>query len=194
MLEANFLKSAVEPEDYPPGDRPEVAMVGRSNAGKSSLLNCMIGPKAIAKVSQNPGKTRLINFFDVGSHYRLVDLPGYGFAKRSNDEKVLWRDMIFKYFESRANLRGIILVCDVRRHWEDDEDMVLDLCTSKSVKIACALTKIDKLNNSELAKQRKVWLQGSTLGESDIHFVSNLKKTGVKELEDHVFKNWVKQK
>ena len=90
-----FLKSAVWPKDYPEADRPEIALIGRSNAGKSSLLNALVSQKA-AKVSQTPGKTRLLNFFDFGDHYRLVDMPGYGFAARSGDEILAWEKMIKK--------------------------------------------------------------------------------------------------
>ena len=98
--QAQFLKSAVLPADYPASDRPEVALVGRSNAGKSSLLNAIAGQKA-ARVSQMPGKTRLLNFFDFGDHYRFVDMPGYGFASRHGAEVLEWEKMISHYFDAR---------------------------------------------------------------------------------------------
>ncbi len=193
MINAKYLKSAVWPEDYPDSDRPELAMVGRSNAGKSSLLNAMVGPVKIAKISATPGKTRLINFFDIGDYYRVVDLPGYGWAARNETERTMWNDMITKYFESRENLLGIILVCDVRREWTEDEDMILDLAKKRDTRMRCVLSKIDKLSRAELQKQKALWLKTSGQPEEFFRFVSVLNKIGVKEFEDYVFKSWVKE-
>ena len=119
-MKAKFLKSAVNQEDYPPSDRPEVALVGRSNAGKSSLLNALAGSK-IAKVSQEPGKTRLLNFFDYGKQYRFVDMPGYGYASRSGSEILSWQEMITKYSDVRENLHGVVLIMDSARDWQEEE-------------------------------------------------------------------------
>src|SRR3954463_4286895 len=95
-MEISFLTSAVRPEHFPPADRPEIALVGRSNAGKSTLIN-LLSNRKVAKVSRVPGKTRLLNFFEAGERYRLVDMPGYGFAKRQEGERQLWREMVEAY-------------------------------------------------------------------------------------------------
>lgn len=123
-MKFKFLKSAVFPVDYPPPSRPEIIVTGRSNAGKSSFLNALAG-SAIAKVSQQPGKTTLLNFFDVGQHYRLVDTPGYGYSKRSGDEQASWQQMLESYFSLRGNLVGILILMDYKRDFEEDEKMLL---------------------------------------------------------------------
>src|SRR6478752_7250400 len=106
-----FIKSAVLPKDYPIHKMAEVAIAGRSNAGKSSFINALTRDK-VAKVSSTPGKTRLLNFFNMADSYVLVDMPGYGFASRSNSEVLEWHEMIETYLMSRENLVGLILVMD----------------------------------------------------------------------------------
>jgi len=192
MTLAKFLKSAVEPKDYPDELRPEVALVGRSNAGKSTLLNAMCGGKKIAKTSNTPGKTRLINFFDVGDKYRLVDLPGYGYAARDQNEKDLWVVMIEKFFQTRTNLIGFILVCDMRREWTPQEQMILDLARNRGLECLCVLTKIDKLSRRETLRLYKNWLKTSGLSEDFFRPVSALNNDGVRDLEDGIFKAWIK--
>jgi GTP-binding protein len=192
MAKATFLKSAVEPKDYPQDQRPEVALVGRSNAGKSSLLNAMCGIQKVAKVSSTPGKTRLVNFFDVGEHYRLVDLPGYGYAARDNTERQAWAKMVEVFFQTRTNLVGFILVCDMRREWTAHEQSILDLALSKGLKCLCVLAKLDKLTRQESLERHKNWIKTSGQGEDFFKPVSALKNDGVKELEQGIFNAWIK--
>ena len=192
MATAQFLKSAVWPEDYPDSSRPEIALVGRSNAGKSTLLNAMTGGAKVAKISSTPGKTRLINFFDVGEHYRLVDLPGYGYAARQADERRLWAQMTDKYFAQRENLAGIILICDMRRQWSEDENLVEELSRSRKIPFLCCLTKIDKLSRAESLKLFNTWIKTSEHPQEIFFPVSALKNDGVRPLEDYIFKAWIK--
>lgn len=188
-LSFRFVKSAVLPQDYPLSKKPEIAITGRSNAGKSSLLNSMSGQK-IAKVSSTPGKTRLLNFFDVSNRYTLVDMPGYGFAARSGSEIRQWHQMIEGYLMNRENLKGLLLVMDSRREWTDDEEMLKDVCAKRMIPMAVVLTKVDKLNRKEFEQSKKRITEQS--GVESLFFVSNLKNTGTKELEDFIFQTWIK--
>jgi GTP-binding protein len=192
MTLAKFVKSAVETKDFPDETRPEVALVGRSNAGKSTLLNAMCGGHKVAKVSGTPGKTRLVNFFDVGDKYRLVDLPGYGYAARDRAERSQWAVMVENFFQERANLIGFILVCDIRREWTPDEQVLLDMAHERGLECLCVLTKLDKLSRQDSLKLHKKWLETSGQDEGFFKPVSALNNDGVRELEEGIFKAWIK--
>ena len=184
-----FIKSAVFPKDYPKADRPEVALAGRSNAGKSSFLNSLTRSK-IAKVSQEPGKTRLLNFFDVGRYYRLVDMPGYGFASRSGDEIKTWSQMVQAFLEQRENLVGMLLLMDIRRDWEEDEEMLRQFLSQVDKPLLIVATKVDRCSRQEIADRLKS-LQDQSGGQK-IWPSSADKGTGILEIEDHFFKEWIK--
>lgn len=188
-MDVQYLKSAVFPKDYPPGDRPEIAIAGRSNAGKSSYINALTNSR-IAKVSQTPGKTRLLSFFNIGEHYRFVDMPGYGFASRSGDEVVSWQKMIEDYLTFRENLVGLVLVIDINRDWQKDEAMLLDFMYTSGKPVIVVLTKADKLSKGEIQKRKKSLQE--TSGIQNIFPVSSPKNFGVEETEEFIFKNWVK--
>ncbi|MEQ8152100.1 MAG: ribosome biogenesis GTP-binding protein YihA/YsxC, partial [Smithellaceae bacterium] len=121
ITSAEFVKSAVWPTQYPPATMPEIAFVGRSNVGKSSLINTLVGRKNLAKTSNTPGRTQLINFFVVNEAVSFVDLPGYGFAKVSRALKRDWGEMIEAYLKNRPNLVMVILILDIRRDPSDDD-------------------------------------------------------------------------
>ncbi|KYG67361.1 ribosome biogenesis GTP-binding protein YsxC [Bdellovibrio bacteriovorus] len=185
-----FMKSAVLAKDYPVHKMAEVAIAGRSNAGKSSFINALTRDK-VAKVSSTPGKTRLLNFFNMADSYVLVDMPGYGFASRSHSEVLEWHEMIEAYLMTRENLVGLILVMDIRREWTADEELLKKFSDERGFPLAIVLTKADKMSRNQMMsaamKMKKV------SGLSAVFPVSSLKKTGQDEIERYVFENWVKQ-
>jgi GTP-binding protein len=141
----DFVWGATSAENLPPEKLNEVAFVGRSNAGKSSLVNALTGRKSLARVSQTPGATRQINFFNLGDRLMLVDLPGYGFAKRSKTEAEAWQEMIFSYLRRRARLRRVALLIDARRGVMDSDQQVMALLDRTAVSYGLVLTKADEL-------------------------------------------------
>ncbi|WP_413575665.1 ribosome biogenesis GTP-binding protein YihA/YsxC [Bdellovibrio sp. HCB290] len=184
-----FIKSAVVEKDYPVHSRAEVAIAGRSNAGKSSFINGLATNK-IAKVSSTPGKTRLLNFFDVAATFVLVDMPGYGFAARSGDEIRDWHKMIETYLSSRESLAGLILVMDIRRSWSEDEELLRRFSETQGFPLAVVLTKADKMSRSQML-QAVAKIKKET-GLSAVFATSSIKKTGQEEVEDYIYKNWIK--
>jgi GTP-binding protein len=186
---AKYLKSALLAKDYPPGKRPEVALAGRSNSGKSSFLNAIAKGK-VAHVSSTPGKTRLLNFFDFGAHYRVVDMPGYGFASRSMKEMQEWTASIETYIHTRELLAGLILLMDIRRDWTEDEQMLSDFLSAVDRPMLIVLTKADQVTRNEMTKKIKQIEKAAQ--REPVFAVSALKKTGVEDVEEYVFKNWIK--
>lgn len=184
----SFIKSAVFPQDFPEHDKFEVAFMGRSNAGKSSLINNLTNSK-IAKVSQTPGKTRLLNFFNFNESYVLVDMPGYGYASRSNDEVEDWQPMIEEYLTERVCLAGLVLVMDIRRKWTKEELVLVDFVHSRGRPVAIALTKADKITKAEIQKFLTKLKKDSKV--NDVFVISNTKRTGYEELEHHIYKDWI---
>lgn len=185
-MKFEFEKSAVYPKDYPAKLLPEVGIVGRSNSGKSSLVNAWTGMK-IAKVSGQPGKTRLLNFFRAADKYRLVDMPGYGFAKRAGKEKKLWEEMIESYISTRSTLRGLLLIMDIRREWEMDEQLLVEWAQQNGKEVYVVLNKLDKVNQSEKHKAVKGI---ESLGIKPF-LVSAKSGRGVEQLIQAVWNEWV---
>ncbi len=141
-----FLGGMAETTGWrPDSSLPEIAFAGRSNVGKSSLLNSLIRRKSFARVSRTPGRTREINFFRINNQYVLVDLPGYGYARISKVKKAEWRPLIESYLRRTTQLRGIVLLLDIRREPSDDDRAMLDFLAEVEVPTIVALTKMDKL-------------------------------------------------
>ena len=134
---------------------PEIALVGRSNVGKSSLINHWLGQKKLAKTSATPGKTRLLNFFLIDEKFLLVDLPGYGYAKAAKDEIEKWSGAIDDYINNRPTLKLILLLIDSRRGIGDEDQKIIDWADHKQIPVLLVLTKTDKLSRSELEQIRK---------------------------------------
>lgn len=188
-LDIEYMKSAVLAVDFPKADRAEVALAGRSNAGKSSFLNA-IAKKPVAKVSGEPGKTRLLNFFSVGKSYRIVDMPGYGFAKRAPEEKESWSKMIEGYLVGRETLAGLILVMDIKREWSADEELLADLMWSRGLPMCLVLTKADQLKPNEI--QKRIHILQTQSAQEAVFAVSNVKRLGTEDVEEHVYREWIK--
>lgn len=148
----NLEAVAVEKSQYPTSGLPEVALLGRSNVGKSSLINKLLNRKAIARVSSDPGKTRTINFYNCNNALYLVDLPGYGYARVSKEEKRKWGNIIDTYLNSRVELKSVILLIDSRHEPTSDDLLMLNWIRAKKVLPVIAATKCDKLSYSQLIK------------------------------------------
>jgi len=149
IISAEFIKSAVWPPQYPPATMPEIAFVGRSNVGKSSLINTIVGRKNLAKTSNTPGRTQLINFFTINETLSFVDLPGYGFAKVSQSVKKDWGNMIEAYLRERPCLAMVIFILDIRRDPSDDDLSLRDWLEDYRIPYLYILTKADKLSNNQ---------------------------------------------
>jgi len=150
ILSAEFIKSATEPSHYPEGVYPEVAFVGRSNVGKSSLINALVRRKNLAKTSNTPGRTQLINFFLINHRYAFVDLPGYGFARVPEAVRRNWGPMVETYLKERPNLRLVILIMDIRRDPAAQDLDLLQWLNHCRIPVLLVLTKIDKLSKSQV--------------------------------------------
>jgi GTP-binding protein len=189
MAKMTFIKSAVKMRDFPETKLKEVAMAGRSNAGKSSLINIWANGK-VAKVSQAPGKTRLLNFFNMNDSYIIVDMPGYGYASRGGDELQTWRKMIENYLSQRPQLAGLILLMDMARDWESDEEMMAQYMMKQDLPVMVGLTKCDKYSKNDIQKAIERIKKQSRV--EDVFAVSSKTKVGCLELEDFVYKTWIK--
>ncbi len=154
ILSSQIVATAAGPEGFPPGELPEVAFLGRSNVGKSSLLNRLVARKQLARTSRTPGKTRLLHFYRVerpGRELLLVDLPGYGYAKTAKSERARWKGLIEDYLGRREALRVAVLLQDLRRDPSEDETLLLDWLAEREIPALVALTKIDKLKPNKRA-------------------------------------------
>ena len=180
---AELFGVAVGKKGYPQDGLPEVAFAGRSNVGKSSLINAMMNRKALARRSQSPGKTRTINFYIVEKKLYFVDLPGYGYAKLKKTEASRIGRMTENYIVSRHTLKFIILILDIRHEPSDNDKMMFDFLRRNDFKIIIAATKADKLNRSELNKNVEMIKKSLQLDEKDVLIpFSSESKTGRDEL------------
>ena len=150
--EAEFIKSANALNQFVPDQGAEVAVAGRSNAGKSSAINVIVNRRQFARTSKTPGRTQLINFFSLQGEERLIDLPGYGFAKVSDKKRFHWRDLIADYFESRQSLKGLFLIMDIRRQITKFDQQMLSFAEQVALPTHVLLTKTDKLKRGQAAK------------------------------------------
>ena len=174
---------AVKPSQYPPENLKEIAFAGRSNVGKSSLLNLLTGRKKLAKVSGNPGKTRTINFYLINDEFRIVDLPGYGYAKVSKSVSEGWGEMMEKYLTGRPNLLKVIQLVDIRHAPSKQDVQMYDFLRHYGLDGIVVATKADKVPRNQIPSHIKTIKQTLQLkGDDMVIPVSALKKTGYDEL------------
>ena len=179
--QTTFIKSAVKPADYPPVDLPEIAFAGRSNVGKSSLINVIVERKALVRTSSTPGRTQLINFFQVTGvpfSLNLVDLPGYGYAKVPLDVKRQWGPMMERYLSGRESLKGVVLILDIRRIPSEEDLQMLSWLRSYNRRPIIVLTKCDKVTKNERAKQTAAIAAKLQMDKSLLIHFSALSKDG----------------
>ncbi|MGL4792106.1 MAG: ribosome biogenesis GTP-binding protein YihA/YsxC [Anaerotignaceae bacterium] len=183
VINVNLAAVGVKLEQYPEDGKPEIAFVGKSNVGKSSLINAMIGRKALARISSHPGKTRTINFYDVENLLYIVDVPGYGYAKAPKTEIEKWGKMIEEYLQNREQLQAIVLLVDIRHEPGKNDIIMYEWLKHYGYDIIIAATKLDKLNRSQVPKHLKMVKNGLGLAPEDklVGFSSNTKQ-GVQEL------------
>jgi GTP-binding protein len=154
---AVFLKSAASPADFPADTGREVAFVGRSNSGKSTAVNAVTGARKLARVSKTPGRTQLLNFFVLGDDRRLVDLPGYGFARVAPEIQARWRKSLESYLIERTSLAGLVVTMDIRRGVTPLDEVLLRWLEPRELPVAILLTKADKLSRAAgIAQERKL--------------------------------------
>ncbi len=195
FLDAEMVQTAVRREQYPDANLPEIALVGRSNVGKSSLINCITNRKKLARTSNKPGKTATINFYEIDRVLRLVDLPGYGYAKVSKVEKEKWARMIDTYLSKRDNLIHVFQLVDARHKPSEDDVMMLEWIREFNFEPIVIATKLDKLKKSQIEENLTVIYE--TLGLDDsatlIPFSSE-NKTGsedIKELISELYEEYI---
>jgi GTP-binding protein len=152
--DAHFLLSADTPAQFPPDEGTEVAFAGRSNSGKSSAINVIVNRRQFARTSKTPGRTQLVNFFSLRDGQRLVDLPGYGFARVPDEKREHWGRLLQGYFERRQSLAGLILVVDVRRQLSDFDRQMLRFSAFVRLPVHILLTKADKLKRGQASRAR----------------------------------------
>ena len=174
---------AVKPRQYPPENLPEIAFAGRSNVGKSSLLNNLTGRKKLAHVSGNPGKTRTINFYKINDNFRIVDLPGYGYAKLSKAMTEGWAEMMEAYISGRKNLRKVVQLVDIRHEPSKLDIQMYDYLRYYGLDGIVVATKADKISSNQKQKSLNIIRKTLNMNKDDVIIpISSLKKTGTENL------------
>ena len=189
VKKAEIVAVTARADQYPPDDMPEVAFAGRSNVGKSSLLNLLTGRKKLAKISGTPGKTRTINFYEINDEFRIVDLPGYGYAKVSKSESDKWGAMMDEYMQTREGLLRVIQLVDIRHEPTALDKQMYDYLKYYELSGTIVATKADKISRNQLQKNISVIRKGLDADKSDVIIpVSALAKSGDEELLDEIDK------
>ncbi|MXW52645.1 MAG: YihA family ribosome biogenesis GTP-binding protein [Gammaproteobacteria bacterium] len=186
-IESEFLKSALLLRDCPNDDVPEVAFAGRSNAGKSSTINSLTGSRKLARVSKTPGRTQLINFFDSRAGGRLVDLPGFGFARADRHRQIEWQKAVDNYLERRKNLVGLVLIMDARHPLRPFDTDMIEWTERQQMNLLVLLNKSDKLKQSQRVSCVRVVTDAlKDCDKAQAILFSALKGTGVNEARHYI--------
>lgn len=175
---AEFVTSATKPSQYPPEGLPEIAFAGRSNVGKSSLINVLVNRKRLVKTSSTPGRTQLVNFFGINEYITFVDLPGYGYAKVPVSVRKHWGPMIETYLSGRNTLKGVVVILDIRRMPREEEHNLIVWLEHYAIARILVLTKADKLSKTKLAQQRAAVARALALDAGDLILFSAKSRQG----------------
>ncbi len=198
VKQALFVKSSGTIEQLPPGDKPEFAFIGRSNVGKSSLINCLVGYKELAHTSSTPGKTQTINHYLINNEWYLVDLPGYGFAKVAQTKRAAWEKTLYQYLGKRENLMNVFVLVDARIEPQKSDISFLNKLGRYGLPVAVVFTKADKTRKAELEKNIQRFKEAMLLHweETPPFFITSATKgSGKEELLDYIHeisKQWTK--
>lgn len=186
IKKSEYAVSAVREDQYPTDDLPEIALAGRSNVGKSSLINTLLGRKNLARTSSQPGKTQTLNFYRVNDQFYLVDVPGYGYAKVSQKKRQQFGEMIQDYLETRANLKGLIILLDSRHDPTKNDIAMYNYAQYLNLPILVVCTKIDKLKKSQQNQVKAKLQQKLDLKHDNVSVItfSAVQKTHLEELKD----------
>lgn len=188
-MNAYFIKSALKGSEFPKSLMPEVCFIGRSNVGKSSVINALLGRRSLVKVGKTPGKTRLLNFFNVDEKLVFVDLPGYGYAKVSKSEKKGWSKNIYDYVAKRDVLELSVLILDIRRIPSDEDLQMIEIFKHYRRNFIFILNKADKLSKNEQIKQLDMISEYLFVDKSNFIIFSAVKKVGIEDVWEKINKS-----
>lgn len=186
VTSAEFVKSAVREQDYPAPDLPEIAFAGRSNVGKSSLINVLVDRRRLVKTSATPGRTQLLNFFRINDRFCFVDLPGYGYARVPESVRRQWGPMVERYLSKRGCLRGVVLIVDIRRTPKEEELDFLQWLSDRRIPARIVLTKVDKLSKSRRQQRRRAVADALSTAPEDLVLFSAKTRQGRPDLWAHI--------
>ena len=184
--DAKLIASAKYESDWPDTDLPEILFVGRSNCGKSTLINALVNRKNLAYSGKTPGKTRLLNFFEVGNLCVFTDAPGYGYAKGNRHAGEEFNDLMEPYLTKRENLKGIVVILDIRRDPNEDDMTMVDYARDTHLPILVVCTKIDKVSNNQMHNNLFKIAKSLNIPKEKLYPVSSIDRKGIDELWDGI--------
>jgi len=183
---AEYLVSATGPKNYPPESVPEIAFAGRSNVGKSSMINTLLNRRSLVRTSSTPGRTQMLNFFDINGTFLLVDLPGYGFAKVPVGVKKEWGPMVRTFLQTRTTLAAVVMLFDIRRIPRTEDLQLLDWLEEFGIATIPVVTKIDKVSRNQRAAHLKAIAEATGLDREAFSIFSSLNREGFDDLWERI--------